>query len=315
VIFVQLIGGFIYLLMGGDLLVRGAVALSRRLRIPAMIVGLTVVALGTSAPELVVSVQAALRGFPGLTLGNVVGSNIANVLLVMGLPALIYPITCDQSTVRRDAFIMLGASVLLFGICLTGEITRIAGMLLLAGLVGYIGYNAKAAGSLETDRTARVEWVLGLPRRARTSFLFILIGLVWLPLGADLLIEAAVELATKFGVSNAVVGLTLVAVGTSLPELATVGVAAARKHMDVAVGNVLGSNILNILAILGIAAVASPRPIAVPNSFLTFHLPVMLVATLVLAAHACRRGGIPRATAIALVGSYVVYVALLYAGW
>jgi cation:H+ antiporter len=315
VIFVQLIGGFIYLLMGGDLLVRGAVALSRRLRIPAMIVGLTVVALGTSAPELVVSVQAALRGFPGLTLGNVVGSNIANVLLVMGLPALIYPITCDQSTVRRDAFIMLGASVLLFGICLTGEITRIAGMLLLAGLVGYIGYNAKAAGSLETDRTARVEWVLGLPRRARTSFLFILIGLVWLPLGADLLIEAAVELATKFGVSNAVVGLTLVAVGTSLPELATVGVAAARKHMDVAVGNVLGSNILNILAILGIAAVASPRPIAVPNSFLTFHLPVMLVATLVLAGHACRRGGIPRATAIALVGSYVVYVALLYAGW
>jgi cation:H+ antiporter len=315
VIFVQLLGGFIYLLMGGDLLVRGAVALSRRLRIPAMIVGLTVVALGTSAPELVVSVQAAVQGLPGLALGNVVGSNIANVLLVMGLPALIYRIKCSQSTVRRDAFVMLGATVLLFAICLTGEITRIAGVLLLAGLVAYTAYNARAAGNLETDRTARVEWVLGLPRRARTSILFILIGLVWLPLGADLLIEAAVELANRFGVSNAVVGLTLVAVGTSLPELATVSVAAARGHMDVAVGNVLGSNSLNILAIMGSVAVASPRPILVPQSFLTFHLPVMLVVTLVLAAYACRRGGMPRSTAGALLGSYGVYVVLLYVGW
>lgn len=314
-IFVQLLGGLIYLLMGGDLLVRGAVALSRRLRIPAMIVGLTVVALGTSAPELVVSVQAAVQGFPGLTLGNVIGSNIANVFLVMGLPALFYPITCDQSAVRRDAFIMLGATVLLFAICLTGEITRVAGVLLLLGLVAYTAYNARAAGSLETDRTARVEWVLGLPRKARTSILFIVIGLVCLPLGADLLIEAAVELATTLGVSNAVVGLTLVAVGTSLPELATVGVAAARGHMDVAVGNVLGSNSLNVLAIMGAAAFLSPRPIVVPPGFLTFHLPVMLLATVVLAAHACRRGGIPRSTAGVLVGSYCAYVVLLYVWW
>ncbi|UCG74736.1 MAG: calcium/sodium antiporter, partial [Gemmatimonadota bacterium] len=298
-----------------DLLVRGAVALARQARVPPVVVALTVVALGTSLPELVVALQAAFTGYPGILLGNVVGSNIANVLLVMGVPALVYRITCSQETVRRDAFVMLGASFLLFAICLTGEITRLAGVVLLLGLVAYSAYNARAAGHLEMDRTARVEWVLGLPRKARTSILFIVIGLVCLPLGADLLIEAAVELAITFGVSNAIVGLTLVAVGTSLPELATVGVAAARGHMDVAVGNVLGSNTLNILAIMGLAAVASPRPITVPQSFLTFHLPIMLLATLVLAGHACRRGGIPRSTAVVLVAAYGVYVVLLYAGW
>lgn len=310
----ELFGGFIYLLMAGDLLVRGAVALAKQFHIPPMLVGLTVVAFGTSAPELCVSVGAAFQGAPGIAMGNVVGSNIANALLVLGAPAVILPIACSQSSVRRDGLIMLAVSALFVALCLTGEVTRTGGALLLLGLLAYMAYSLWEAARSPTEAQAEIEWVLGLPRRARTAFFFIAIGLIWLPVGADLLIDAAVEIAAGLGVSDAVVGLTVVALGTSLPELATVVVAAAKGHTDLAVGNVLGSNILNILAIMGVAGVVSPRAIAVPPGFVAFDLPVLAAAALLLAWFTWRRAAIRRPVGALMTMGYVAYVALLYSG-
>ncbi|MCI0436545.1 MAG: calcium/sodium antiporter [Gemmatimonadetes bacterium] len=311
---IELFGGLIYLLIGGDLLVRGAVALSRRARISPMIIGLTLVAMGTSAPELVVSVGSVLTGHTALALGNVVGSNITNVLLVVGLPALVAPLLCDNRTVRSDTAFMLATSFLFVLLCANGVLGRLDGFILLTGVLVFLAYSVRSARE-EPDLVAgaaELERGFGLPARRRMIALLIVLGVIALPVGAELMIVGAVDIASRLGVSEAVVGLTIVAVGTSLPELATTSVAAFQRQADVAMGNVLGSNVFNLIGIMGAATLLSPSAIAVPAPFLRLDLPVMLAAALVLSWFTMRRARIGRPVGILLVTGYVLYVIALF---
>jgi cation:H+ antiporter len=304
--------GLVMLLFAGDALVRGAVNLALRLKIPALVVSLTVVAFGTSAPELFVSVGSVLRGAPGLALGNVVGSNIANVLLVLGLPALLFCLATGDHDTRRSYYVMLGATALFIGLAFADMFNWIGGLVLLAALAAVLTMQfrearkhrraaraAPAEPELEGADPRMPGWKIGA---------FLVAGLVGLPLGADLLVGAATVIATQWGVSETVIGLTLVAVGTSLPELATTLVAAWRRQADVALGNVIGSNYFNLLAIIGIAALFGDIP--VEPSFLRFDLWVMLAASVVLAPFVLRRdmdmGRIAGAVLFALYAGYVV---------
>jgi cation:H+ antiporter len=309
----SLFGGLIYLLMGGDLLVRGAAALSHRARVPPIVVGLTVVAFGTSAPELVVGVQSVLVGHPGLALGNVVGSNIANILLVVGIPAIIAPLVCDEPAIARDTAVMLATSVLFVVLCVLGPLGRIDATVLLIGLGVFVVFNFREAraGQKRPPEPGELERVLGLPHRRAMIALFLVIGIVMLPLGASLLIEGASAIATRFGISEAVIGLTIIAIGTSLPELATTLAAAFQHHADVALGNVIGSNVINLLAIMGVAALLSPEPIPVPDAFLRLDLPVMIGAALALSLFTLRRAPIGRRAGILLTAGYGIYLLAL----
>lgn len=314
-IYAQLVAGFIYLLGGGDLLVRGAVALARRLRVPSAFVALVIVGLGTSLPELVVSVSAAATGFPGLALGNVVGSNIANVLLVVGTSAMVFPLRTGDKAARRSCSMTVVIGLLLTTMCLLGrDVTRLDGTILLSILV--VGFVLTVRGALRMQErasaTTPLDWVLGVPSKLPTILLFIATGLLVLPLGANLLVESAVVVAGRFGVPETVVGLSVVAVGTSLPEVATTLIASRQRRAGLVVGTVAGSNLFNILGILGAAAVVSPEPVPVSGRFLTLDLPVMIASSLVLATFTWRRRPISGRLGLALVAIYVVYLAALY---
>ena len=314
--YLHVFAGFVYLLMGGDLLVRGAVALSRRWKLSPMVIGVTVVALGTSAPELFVSVGAALTGHPGIALGNVVGSNIANALLVTGTLALLSPIQAGTERGWFDSMVMIGVSFGLVALALDGALGSREGLMLLVALALFmwrqvrVGKQGEAPGPGRSDQ---LEWVLGLPSRTWMIILLIVVGAIWLPIGARLLVDASAEIALYFGVSEAVIGLTLVALGTSLPELATVVIAAARKQLDVALGNVIGSNILNILAIMGSAAVLAPGGLRVPGQFFRVDFPVMLVSATVIGAAVILGRSVGRRTGAALLAAYGLYVVFLLA--
>lgn len=305
---IKLVGGLTYLLIGGDLLVRGALALARKARIPPMVVGLTVVAFGTSAPELFVSVGAALQGLPGIALGNVIGSNIANVLLVLGLPALIHATDCNQPSASRDGSLMFGVSLLFAGMCAAGALGPAQGAVMLIGLGVYLWLAARS-GELEVhELDTKVTRVLGLPGQKRTIALFLVFGLLGLQLGARLTLDSVVVIAAQFGVPETVVALTAVALGTSLPELATTMMAAFQRQSDVALGNVLGSIVFNLLAVMGVTVFVASEPIAVPAAFLRFDVPVMLLSALALAAFTWTGRPIgARAGALMLMG-YLAYV-------
>ena len=309
--YLALAGGLVILLFSGDLLVRGAVALTIRFGVPSLIVGLTVVAFGTSAPELFVSVKAALDGAPGISLGNIVGSNIANVLLVLGLPAMIYPTLCNQPSIRRNTAMMIGASLLFVGVSLNGLLGTAEAMALFALLLCFLAYSGWRAHQGVSDPVAEeIEEIAGLPEATWAIVAFLLIGLVGLPLGAELVVDGATEIARRFGVAEAAIGLTVISIGTSLPELATTLVAAIRRHADVAVGNVIGSNLFNILAIGGITAMVTPLP--VPESFLRFDLWVMLASAFLVAPFAFTRSTITRFAGLVFVVLYVSYLVAVF---
>jgi cation:H+ antiporter len=304
--------GLTILLLAGDALVRGAVNLSLRLGVPALIVGLTVVAFGTSAPELLVSVQAVLADAPALALGNVVGSNIANILLVLGIPALIAAVPVARS-LTRDYAAMVAASVLFAVLCLLGPISWPHALVLLAALALMLAdaflraraHRRELSAAPEEDEVEGAEpdmpwWRIGL---------YTVLGLIGLPLGADLLVDGAVSIAGALGVSEAVIGLTLVAVGTSLPELATTVVAALRREAGVVMGNVLGSNMFNLLGIIGIAGLVGEIP--VPAEMLTRDLWVMVGAAVLLGWFVLSGRSITRAWGVGLVVLYGGYLALL----
>lgn len=295
--------------MGGDLLVRGAVALARRARVSPLLVAATVVAFGTSVPELVVALQAALTGYPGIVIGNVVGSNIANVLLVGGAAAVFYPLPTEGGTVRRDSAIMLAVSLLFAAFSLSVPLHR---GVALAFLVGLACVWALAARDAQRDRSDEVQipldWVLGLPSRTWMILTFIALGAVGLPLGASLIVDSAVTIAETWGVSDAVVGLSVLAVSTSLPELATVVVAAMQKRTDVALGTLIGSNILNILAILGITGLASPVPVPIPSGFVVLHLPTMLLSAAAIVGFVWYRKPIGQRVGVGMVLAYIGYI-------
>ncbi len=302
------------MLWGGDLLVRGSVALARQARVPPALVAASVVAFGTSVPELVVTVQAVLAGYPGMALGNVVGSNIANMLLVGGGAAAVYPLAGAGSARRRDSFVMVSVSLLFIGICLWAVLDRAAGVLLLVGLAVVWGLAVRDAGQAQRapEIDARLEWVLGLPSRMWLIVLFIGAGLIGLPIGASLVVEAAAEIAEQLGVSETVIGLTILAFSTSLPELATTVVAAYQKRAGVVLGTIVGSNTLNILGIMGVAAVVSPAAIPVPASFRSLEFPIMLLSALLITAFIWIRRPIGRLTGTLLVAAYLAYIAALF---
>ena len=310
--FVLVALGLVILLGAGDLLVKGAVNLSLRLGIPALIVSLTVVAFGTSAPELLISVQAILAGAPGIAIGNVVGSNTANILLVLGVPALIAGLPTDGADTRRSYVQMLAASAIFIALCFAGPITWWHGLVLLAGLAGMLVWAARAAlahraahGPLPVDDVEGAD-----PELPWWKIIGALgIGLVGLPIGADLLIRGATTIAQQFGLSDEVIGLTLVAVGTSLPELATTISAALRRQSDVALGNVIGSNMFNLLGIIGVAALVGPIPVA--PELLAFDLWVMVAASVLLAPFVFRGWYMGRAWGAALSALYIGYALLV----
>jgi cation:H+ antiporter len=308
---IELFGGLTYLLMAGDLLVRGALALSRRARIPPMVVGLTVVAFGTSAPELFVSASAALQGLPNIAVGNVIGSNIANVLLVLGLPALIHATSCNQPTAFRDGSLMLAVSVLFAGMCAIGSLDIRHAILLAILLAIYLVISARS-GDLEVDELdTQIERVLGLPSQRRMIALFFVVGLVGLQLGAKLTIDGVVSVAKQAGVPETMVALTAVALGTSLPELATTVMAAFQRQSDVALGNVLGSIVFNLLAIMAVTIMMAPEPIVVPGPLLRFDVPVMLGSALILAFFTWTGRSIGFKSGLFLLAGYFGYIGLL----
>ncbi len=313
VLFIKLAGGLVYLLLGGDVLVRGAVSLARRYHVSPMVIALTVVAFGTSLPELVVVVQAALTGYPGLVFGNVVGSNIANVLLVAGAAALVFPLTYGEHSVRRDSLVMIGATILLILLSWNGVVGRVEGTILLGTLVVFTGFTAREAARSyrQAELTTPMEWALGLPTNPWMIALFIVVGAAGLPIGAKLVVDASVEMAAHLGVDETIVGLTILAFGTSLPELATTVVAAVQKRTEIAIGTVIGSNIFNVLAILGVGAVISPLPFSVSPDFFTLHFPVMLGTAILLSVFVWLRKPIGRPAGIVFVAWYMTYIAAL----
>ncbi len=303
--------GLVILLLAGDLLVRGAVNASLRLGVPALIVSLTVVAFGTSAPELLISVQAVTSGAPGLALGNVVGSNTANILLVLGLPALISRLHTAEFDTRKSYVIMLAASLVFIAVAALGPIGAIHGLFLLALLALVLIYQARVAVNHRRDNEKEEALEGSDPEMAGWKIAtFLVLGLIGLPLGAHLLVDAAVEIATRFGVSDSVIGLTLVALGTSLPELATTVMAAIRRQADVALGNVIGSNLFNLLAIVGIASLFGEIPVA--PQFLQFDLWVMFGASLLLAPFVfTSKLDLTRRWGFVLSALYVAYIAMV----
>lgn len=298
--------GLAALVGAGDALVRGAVALSLRLGISALIVSLTVVAFGTSAPELLIGAQAALQDADGIVFGNVVGSNICNVLLVLGVPALIRPLVTRDCESRRSWKQMIGASLLFVALVFLGPLTWWHGLILIAGLAWMLwdAYSEARAG--EGDETALAELEDADPQMPGWRIgALIAVGVVGLPLGAHLLIEGARGVAVAYGVSEAAIGLTLVALGTSLPELVTTVMATIRRQADVALGNVIGSNLFNILAIMGIVSFLGP--LDPPPELLRLDLWVMLAAALAMAPFVFRGVPIGRLVGAGFVLAYLVF--------
>lgn len=272
-----LILGLVLLVFGADLMVKGAARLAANFGVPALVIGLTVVAFGTSAPELAVSVKAAFSGQAELAIANVVGSNIFNVLFILGLAALISPLIISRQLIRQDVPIMVVISAVAMVMTFNGSISKIEAGLLTLGLIIYtwfLFYQGKQKGVDVSD--GDVEEILKSTAPVWQNLLLVAGGLVLLVLGARWLVQSAVELATAWGVNEAVIGLTIVAAGTSLPEVVTSVVATIRGERDIAVGNVVGSNIFNILCVLGLSGLISPMPLVAGEQLGSIDIPIML---------------------------------------
>jgi len=307
----SLLAGFVLLLGGGEYLVRGAGALALRFGLSHLVVGIIIVGFGTSVPELVASIQAALAGAPGIAMGNVVGSNIANILLILGVGAVIYPVVVSGAAIYRDGVVMVAVAALLLIAVWSGQLSTLAGLffvLLLAAYLVYLIYsdrkaNGEAAGDEDDDE---------LPKPSKTVWLDIAMvvgGILAVVAGGKLLVDGAIVTAQAFNVSDEVIGLTLVAIGTSLPELATSIMAALRKHSDIALGNVLGSNIYNILGIGGITALIQPIPVS--SHMVNIDIPVMIAVSLVLFLLAVLTRRLGKRVGYAFLAGYAVYVYVL----
>lgn len=305
--------GLVVLTLGAELLVRGSVSLAGILGISPLVVGLTLVGFGTSTPELVTSIEAAAVGSAGIAIGNVVGSNICNVLLILGLAALIRPVTATPAAFRRDGAVMVAATLLGLAVVLSGEVNRITGIGFAAALCAYVVFTYLQ--DRQTNEPAAVRhaeeaaMVRPLPGGLAVALGLTLAGLALTILGGKLLVDSAIVLARDLGVSETVIGVSIVAVGTSLPELATSAVAAWRGQSDVALGNIVGSNIFNILGVLGIAAIVAP--LAVPSQVATVDVWVMLAATAALVG-ACLTGWrVCRLEGALMLAGYAAYLGYL----
>ena len=279
--FVYLAAGLVLLVAGAEVLVRGAARLAAQFGISPLIIGLTVVAFGTSAPETAVSVQAAWNGSGDIAIGNVVGSNIANVLLILGLTAAVAPLVVSRQLIRLDVPLMIGASLLTYALAWDGALSRIDGAVLFLCVLAYTGFlivSSRRNNAPADDEFAK-EFGLEETAKPHASLInagLVIAGLVLLVTGSNFLVEGAVALARALGLSELVIGLTVIAIGTSLPELATSILAAIRGERDIAVGNIVGSNLFNLLCVLGLASLVSPTLIKVSDAALAFDFPVMI---------------------------------------
>lgn len=307
--FVLIIAGLVILVFGGDFLVKGASGLALRFKVPPMLVGMTVVALGTSAPEMVVTVQAALAGKPDIAIGNVVGSNIANVALILGITVIIFPIVIKKDSLRWDWVVMMAASILFFVFALDGEISRLNGLVFLVSLTVFIWYSFyRVRRKRKREGTPHVE-TQTKPQRVIMSILFIVIGIVGLIFGARWFLEGAEIVARDFGVSDRVIAISLVAFGTSAPELAASVIAAFKKEQDISLGNIFGSNLFNILAILGVTSMISP--IAVAPEIMDDDIYWMLATSFIILPLGIIKLRLSRWQGFLLLGSYIVFMYIL----
>ena len=297
---VIIIIGVVLVLKGADFLTEGAAALARRVNVPEIVIGLTIVAAGTSAPELFVSLVSALKGTPDLAVGNVVGSNTMNCMLIVGCAAIVAPMTISRSTVKKDIPFAVGASVLLMLLALNSFLGRFDGILLLVGFALFMVYSLRQAKNGQGDTPTE-----GKQRNPWMSALFIVLGLVGLVIGSNLFVDHASNLALSLGISEGVVGLTVVAGGTSLPELATTVVAARKGQSAIAIGNVIGSNVFNILLILGLTATISPLQI---EGITTIDMAVMFVSVTLVWLFSFTRYIVERWEGALLLLGYLVYL-------
>lgn len=307
------LAGLITLIIGADLLVRGASRLAAAFGVSPLIIGLTIVAIGTASPEIAVSIQAAASGQGDLTLGNVLGSNIFNILFILGVTAMVTPIVIAEQLIRKDAPIMVGISLLTLLLAFNGTLSLFDGILLLIGLVAYIVFAMRQ--SKQESRAVQEEYAGEFaekePHNTRSTtmnIVFITAGLGLLVLGSNWLVGSAVKLARTFGVSELIIGLTIVAAGTSLPEVATSVIAAIKKENDIAVGNVVGSNIFNLLCVLGLASIAAPGGINISQDALRFDIPVMIFVALVTLPIFFIDGRIARLEGGLLFSYYIMYM-------
>jgi cation:H+ antiporter len=294
--------GLTALFFGGEALVRGASAVARHFRLSPMVIGLTIVGFGTSAPEMLVSVQAALAGQPAIAIGNVLGSNIANILLILGISAVIAPLVIPVAKLWRDLGFMLLATGTIWVMLLDGNVTRFEGVILVLGLIVFLA-TAFLTGKVEPEDGSDGD----MPQWKAWAYTFG--GLVVLVIGARLLVDSSTEIARAYGISEAVIGLTIVAVGTSLPELATSVIAAIRKQTEIAVGNIVGSNIFNIFGILGTTALIAPIPSEA--RFAAIDMPWVAASAIGLCVLAAVLKGLPRVAGVILLLAYAAYVALM----
>jgi len=310
---VEIILGLVLLLAGGESLVRGSVTVARKFGISELMIGLTLVGFGTSTPELVTSVDAALADAPGISVGNVVGSNIANILLILGIAVLIYPINCDPSAVRRDGSALIASALCCVALALYGTVSLLPGLLFIILIALYVSYTylkerSSHSASAEMHR-AEAHLADPVANRLWVGLVMAAGGIALTIYGAKLLVDGAIDLARSQGISEATIGLTIVAVGTSLPELVTSIVAAFRRNTDIALGNVIGSNIYNIWFILGVTAIIHPIP--VPPSIITMDIWVMLAVSLLLIAIIWKWNTIARPVGVLFLVLYGAYIAAL----
>ena len=297
---VFIVVGVALVLYGADRLTEGASALARRMNIPEIIIGLTIVAAGTSAPELFVSLVSALKGTPDLAVGNVVGSNTMNAMLIVGCAAMVAPMTISRSTVKKDIPFSVGASVLLLLLALNSFLGRWDGIALLVGFAVFMGYTLMQAKKGQAEDAGEVK-----PVNPWMSATWVVVGLAMLVAGSNLFVDAASSVAGALGVSEGVIGLTVVAGGTSLPELATSVVAARKGQSAIAIGNVIGSNVFNILLILGLTATISPLAIV---GITTIDMAVMLLSVALVWLFSFTKFTVERWEGALLVGGYLVYL-------
>jgi cation:H+ antiporter len=309
----QILAGFVLLIAGGEVLVRGAVAVARRLSVSNLVIGLVLVGFGTSTPELTTSINASLHGSPGIAVGNVVGSNIANTLLVLGMTAAITPILCDPSAFSRDAPMLALATALCITFAAGDGFGRPAGILFLLVLLGYTLHTyqmeRRSRGASAQLHMHEAELAEPAPRSLWVGAGLTLLGVALVVAGAELMVRGAIDFARQFGVSETVIGLTLVAFGTSLPELATSIVAALRGRTDVALGNIIGSNLFNLLGILGATAVIAPMTAELSLS--SYDLLALAGATVLLLAFAYTGRRYSRLEGLVSLGLYLAYMAFL----
>jgi cation:H+ antiporter len=320
VLALSLIGGLILLVVGGDSLVRGASKLALAFGLSPLVIGLTVVAFGTSAPELAVSIKASLSGSADIAVGNVLGSNILNVLFILGLSAAITPLVVAQQMVRKEVPIMIGASLIAYGMAFNRTISRVEGVLLFIGIIAYTWMAVRS--TFKEKKAIKDEYAQEIDERSEAkvaktlksivaSLAFVLGGLVILVFGSELLVKAAVELARGWGISELVIGLTIVAAGTSLPEVAASTIAAIKGERDIAVGNAVGSNIFNLLSVLGLSSIISPSGLPVSEGALSFDFPIMIAAAIACLPVFYIGYSISRWRGFMFLGYYIAYTIYL----